>query len=177
VLLVCTVYSELYSEIALSRKPFGIGHMYIYTFFAQNGRYCGLPEYLPFLLGHSVCEHWLILFTSSLKMEAKYTSETSATLLTSARRKSARVQLHNYIAHCCTELVMWLLSNLYRLTSEGLRKLTAFTLLNETFSKELSPDGTEVASMTNRRQLKSVIHILNLTISRRHESRCNINVI
>jgi hypothetical protein len=26
------VYSELYSEIALSRKPFGIGHMYIYTF-------------------------------------------------------------------------------------------------------------------------------------------------
>jgi hypothetical protein len=31
VLLVCTVYSVLYSEIALSRKPFGIGHMYIYT--------------------------------------------------------------------------------------------------------------------------------------------------
>jgi hypothetical protein len=28
VLLVCA----LYSEIALSRKPFGIGHMYIYTF-------------------------------------------------------------------------------------------------------------------------------------------------
>jgi hypothetical protein len=28
VLLVCTVYSEL----ALSRKPFGIGHMYIYNF-------------------------------------------------------------------------------------------------------------------------------------------------
>jgi hypothetical protein len=25
---------ELYIEIALSRKPFGIGHMYIYTFFA-----------------------------------------------------------------------------------------------------------------------------------------------
>jgi hypothetical protein len=23
---------ELYSEIALSRKPFGVGHMYIYTF-------------------------------------------------------------------------------------------------------------------------------------------------
>jgi hypothetical protein len=32
VLLVCTVCSVLYSEIALSRKPFGIGHMYIYTF-------------------------------------------------------------------------------------------------------------------------------------------------
>jgi hypothetical protein len=32
VLLVCTVYSVLYSEIALSRKPFGIGHMHIYTF-------------------------------------------------------------------------------------------------------------------------------------------------
>jgi hypothetical protein len=30
-LLVCTVYSELYSEIALSRKPFGIGHTYIYS--------------------------------------------------------------------------------------------------------------------------------------------------
>jgi hypothetical protein len=33
VLLVCTVYSVLYSEIALSRKPFGIGHMYIYSSF------------------------------------------------------------------------------------------------------------------------------------------------
>jgi hypothetical protein len=32
VLLVCTVYSGLYSEIAVSRKPFRIGHMYIYTF-------------------------------------------------------------------------------------------------------------------------------------------------
>jgi hypothetical protein len=32
VLLVCTVYSVLCSEIALSRKPFGIGHMHIYTF-------------------------------------------------------------------------------------------------------------------------------------------------
>jgi hypothetical protein len=31
VLLVCTVYSVLYSDIALSRKPFGIGHKYIYT--------------------------------------------------------------------------------------------------------------------------------------------------
>jgi hypothetical protein len=31
-LLVCTVYSVPYSEIALSRKPFGMGHMYIYTF-------------------------------------------------------------------------------------------------------------------------------------------------
>jgi hypothetical protein len=31
VLLVCTVYSVLHSKIALSRKPFGIGHMYIYT--------------------------------------------------------------------------------------------------------------------------------------------------
>jgi hypothetical protein len=31
-LLVCTVYIVLYSEIALSRKPFGMGHMYIYTF-------------------------------------------------------------------------------------------------------------------------------------------------
>jgi hypothetical protein len=33
VLLVFTVYSVLYSEIALSGKPFGIGHMYIHTFF------------------------------------------------------------------------------------------------------------------------------------------------
>jgi hypothetical protein len=33
VLLVSTVYSVLYSGIALSRKPLGIGHMYIYTFF------------------------------------------------------------------------------------------------------------------------------------------------
>jgi hypothetical protein len=28
---VARLYSVLYSEIALSRKPFGIGHMYIYT--------------------------------------------------------------------------------------------------------------------------------------------------
>jgi hypothetical protein len=32
VLFVCTVYSVLYSEIALSRKPFGIKHMHIYPF-------------------------------------------------------------------------------------------------------------------------------------------------
>jgi hypothetical protein len=32
ILLVCTVYSVLHSEIVLSRKPFGMGHMYIYTF-------------------------------------------------------------------------------------------------------------------------------------------------
>jgi hypothetical protein len=32
VLLVCTEHSELYSEIALSRKQFGIGHMYKFTF-------------------------------------------------------------------------------------------------------------------------------------------------
>jgi hypothetical protein len=32
VLLVCTVHSVVCSEIALSRKPFGVGHMYIYTF-------------------------------------------------------------------------------------------------------------------------------------------------
>jgi hypothetical protein len=31
-LLVCTVYSVLYSEMAVSRTPFGIGHMYMYTF-------------------------------------------------------------------------------------------------------------------------------------------------
>jgi hypothetical protein len=30
-LLVCTVYSVLYSEIAVSRKLFRIGHMYIYV--------------------------------------------------------------------------------------------------------------------------------------------------
>jgi hypothetical protein len=35
VLLVCTVYSVLYSEIAVSRKPFGIGHTYIYTFYLE----------------------------------------------------------------------------------------------------------------------------------------------
>jgi hypothetical protein len=29
---VARLYSVLYSEIALSRKPFGIGHTYIYTF-------------------------------------------------------------------------------------------------------------------------------------------------
>jgi hypothetical protein len=34
-LLVCTVYSIQYSEIAPSRKPFGIGHMYIYIFFLR----------------------------------------------------------------------------------------------------------------------------------------------
>jgi hypothetical protein len=29
---VTRLYSVLYSEMALSRKPFGIGHMYIYNF-------------------------------------------------------------------------------------------------------------------------------------------------
>jgi hypothetical protein len=32
VLLICTGYSVLYSEIAQSRKPFGIRHMYINSF-------------------------------------------------------------------------------------------------------------------------------------------------
>jgi hypothetical protein len=32
VLLVCTVYNVLYSEIALSRKPLGIKYMYIYIY-------------------------------------------------------------------------------------------------------------------------------------------------
>jgi cobyrinic acid a,c-diamide synthase len=32
-LLVCTVYCVLYSETAVSQKPFRIGHMYILTFF------------------------------------------------------------------------------------------------------------------------------------------------
>jgi hypothetical protein len=31
-LLVCTVYSVLYSEIALSRNPIGLGHIHIHTF-------------------------------------------------------------------------------------------------------------------------------------------------
>jgi hypothetical protein len=37
VLLVCTIYeySVLHSERAVSRKPFGIGHMYIYTFCSE----------------------------------------------------------------------------------------------------------------------------------------------
>jgi hypothetical protein len=35
VLLVYTVYSVLYSEMALSRKPFEIGRMYIYNFFLR----------------------------------------------------------------------------------------------------------------------------------------------
>jgi hypothetical protein len=46
VLLVCTVYSE----IALSRKPSGIGHMYIYTFLlrmadAMTSQNIGLSVY------------------------------------------------------------------------------------------------------------------------------------
>jgi hypothetical protein len=32
-MFVCTVYRVLYIEIAVSRKPFGIGHMYIYNYF------------------------------------------------------------------------------------------------------------------------------------------------
>jgi hypothetical protein len=31
-LIFLSTILELYSEIAVSRKPFGIGHMYIYTF-------------------------------------------------------------------------------------------------------------------------------------------------
>jgi hypothetical protein len=47
---------ELYSEIALSQKPFGIGHMYIYTFLLRM-TYYDLSEYWPFLLGH--CIAWV----------------------------------------------------------------------------------------------------------------------
>jgi hypothetical protein len=43
----------LYSQMALSRKPFGIGHVHIKFFFFFY-RYNDLPKYLPFLLGHSV---------------------------------------------------------------------------------------------------------------------------
>jgi hypothetical protein len=32
VLLVCTVYSVLCNEMALSQKPFGLGHLYVYLF-------------------------------------------------------------------------------------------------------------------------------------------------
>jgi hypothetical protein len=34
VIISLSTILDLYSEIALSRKPFGIGHMYTYTFFA-----------------------------------------------------------------------------------------------------------------------------------------------
>jgi hypothetical protein len=42
---VARLYSILCSEIALSRKTFGIGHMYVQNVFAQNDRYYDLPEY------------------------------------------------------------------------------------------------------------------------------------
>jgi hypothetical protein len=35
VLLLCRAYSVLYSEIALSWKRFGVGHMYIHNFFLK----------------------------------------------------------------------------------------------------------------------------------------------
>jgi hypothetical protein len=53
-LLVCTVSSVLYSEIALSRKPFGIGHMYIYNFSVLMTDTMTSSECGPLLLGHSV---------------------------------------------------------------------------------------------------------------------------
>jgi hypothetical protein len=52
VLLVCTAYSVLYSEIALSRKPFGIGHMY--TIFLLRMSDTMTSQNMTFLLGHSV---------------------------------------------------------------------------------------------------------------------------
>jgi hypothetical protein len=52
VLLVCTVYSVLYSEISVSRKPLGIGHMYIHTFCTEWPILS--PPNWPFPLGHSV---------------------------------------------------------------------------------------------------------------------------
>jgi hypothetical protein len=45
------VYSVLYSEIALSRKPFGIGHMYIYSF-CLEWPILWPPRILTFPLGH-----------------------------------------------------------------------------------------------------------------------------
>jgi hypothetical protein len=50
-------YANRFHEIVFaspSNGLFGVGHMYIHTFFAQNDQYYELPEYWPFLLGHSV---------------------------------------------------------------------------------------------------------------------------
>jgi hypothetical protein len=45
------------TSIALFRKSFGVGHMYMYPFFfffAYNDRHCDLPECWTLLLGHPV---------------------------------------------------------------------------------------------------------------------------
>jgi hypothetical protein len=47
----------LYNETALSRKPFGIGHMYIYTFLLRMTD----TETSSFLLGQSVYETFVSL--------------------------------------------------------------------------------------------------------------------
>jgi hypothetical protein len=46
-LRVACLYNVLYSETALSRKPFGIEHMYIYTFLHRitDIMYYDFPEY------------------------------------------------------------------------------------------------------------------------------------
>jgi hypothetical protein len=41
---------ELYRGIALSRKPFGIWHMYMYIFLLRM-TYYNFPEYWPYILG------------------------------------------------------------------------------------------------------------------------------
>jgi hypothetical protein len=46
--------ARLYSEMALSRKAFGIGHMYIYSFFLLKMTDIMTSQNTDFLLGHSV---------------------------------------------------------------------------------------------------------------------------
>jgi hypothetical protein len=66
--IVCTtVQWNARSSIA---DTFGIRNMYIYTFFAQNGRYYDLPKYWSFILGHPVYIHtyiyvYLFIYQSS----------------------------------------------------------------------------------------------------------------
>jgi hypothetical protein len=54
---VARLYSVLYSEIAVSQKPFGIGHKYIYFFLLRMTATMASQNIVLFFLGHAVYVH------------------------------------------------------------------------------------------------------------------------
>jgi hypothetical protein len=71
--------ARLYSEIALSRKPFGIGHMYIYTFLLRmadtmTSQNIDLPSW-DILYGYTIREANMQLVRERSEMYTKFWQE------------------------------------------------------------------------------------------------------
>jgi hypothetical protein len=60
----------LYSKIAVSRKPFGIGHMYIYSFFSLEWPILIPPRILTFPSG-ALCICTDVLFIMYVRLSVR----------------------------------------------------------------------------------------------------------